>query len=185
LQICHGLAYLHTQGIVHRDIKPLNILITESGKVKLCDFGLARNEVSSYLKSQAGTFGYMSPEILKGEKYDTATDIWSLGCVAYKLCTRKVLYEQGNLVNLIEAVTKLKYDPESISKEYSGGLKKLIASMLEKDRKSRISIEKILMDDTITYNIKDKLGKININKQIIEEHKSLKRIEKEDKKTEK
>ena len=87
--MCDGLAYLHDKKIVHRDIKANNILLTSDKKVKIADLGLAKElqEKSQKMKSLCGTKLYFSPEMIRGKGYTYKTDIWSLGCTIYKLCT--------------------------------------------------------------------------------------------------
>ena len=87
-QILHGLGYLHYQGIIHRDIKGGNILVTCKGVVKLSDFGCSK-DLGSNLISFVGSFGWMSPEMYRGDKYGRQTDIWSLGCTVYEMYTGK------------------------------------------------------------------------------------------------
>ncbi|KAJ1636274.1 kinase-like domain-containing protein [Pavlovales sp. CCMP2436] len=86
-QVLDGLTYLHEQGVIHRDIKGANILITKEGTVKLADFGVAARvaDDSDRSNSVVGTPYWMAPEIIKMSGFTTASDIWSLGCTCIEL----------------------------------------------------------------------------------------------------
>lgn len=89
-QIAAGLARAHAQGIVHRDVKPANLLVSPQGQIKIVDFGLAKLASQARLTQSGlalGTAGYMSPEQLRGEDVDPRTDLWSLGVVLYEMIT--------------------------------------------------------------------------------------------------
>src|SRR5205814_9729299 len=103
-EACHGLDYAHRAGVVHRDVKPGNLLISnETGAVKLADFGIAKaveqtrvTQVGSVL----GTAAYLSPEQAQGKEAGPASDIYSLGICAYQLLTGRLPYEYSSLTEL-------------------------------------------------------------------------------------
>jgi len=132
LEICSaiakGLSAAHGEGIVHRDIKPSNIFITDTGQVKVLDFGIARLREQSVEESSpgseaptesmtgasrmVGTVGYMSPEQIDGGKVDGRSDIFGLGCVMYEVLTGKRAFRGKNSTDIMLAI--LGKDPEPI-----------------------------------------------------------------------
>jgi len=132
LEICgaiaEGLAAAHGEGIIHRDIKPSNIFITDTGQVKVLDFGIARLREQSVEESSpgseaptesmtgasriVGTVGYMSPEQIDGGKVDGRSDIFGLGCVMYEVLTGKRAFRGKNSTDIMLAI--LGKDPEPI-----------------------------------------------------------------------
>lgn len=153
-----GVQYIHSMGILHRDIKPQNILITEEGTVKVCDFGIAAESGSSALQqSCVGTLQYMAPEVVKGMAYDRTADVWSLGCVFYELLWRTPLVT--NNPYLESAMTAENVNTENLSWPpfYSPALCSVVQSMLQMDRKKRPSVDAVLSlpyfaDDTSTHD---------------------------------
>ena len=94
-QILDGLTYCHSKRILHRDLKPQNLLIDKNGKIKLGDFGLARafGIPIKTLTHEILTLWYRAPEILLGQKeYSTPVDIWSVGCIFYEMAHRSKYY---------------------------------------------------------------------------------------------
>lgn len=92
VQISLAMKHVHDRKILHRDLKAQNIFLTKSGIIKLGDFGIARvlRNTGELACTQIGTPYYMSPEIMDNKRYNSKTDIWSLGCVLYELLTLKV-----------------------------------------------------------------------------------------------
>ncbi len=122
IQIAEGLAAAHKNGIVHRDIKSANIMITKDDNVKIMDFGLAKigggSQVTK-LGSTLGTIAYMSPEQTRGEKLDQRTDIWSFGIVLYEMLTGgqpfKGAYDQAIIYSILNEQPEFANIPEPLS----------------------------------------------------------------------
>jgi serine/threonine-protein kinase len=103
IQACHGLAHAHAAGLVHRDVKPQNLLLREDGTVKVADFGIARAAETTALTQVGtvlGTAAYLSPEQALGEEVTTAADVYSLGAVLYELLGGRPPYEFDSLADL-------------------------------------------------------------------------------------
>eukprot|EP00301_Raphidiophrys_heterophryoidea_P026446 c9136_g1_i1.p1 GENE.c9136_g1_i1~~c9136_g1_i1.p1 ORF type:complete len:319 (-),score=94.05 c9136_g1_i1:268-1188(-) len=108
-QLLNGLAFCHTHRILHRDLKPQNILITNTGVLKLADFGLARafNIPVCAFTHEVVTLWYRAPEILLGGKeYSTPVDIWSVGCIFAELVTRKALFAGDSEIDQLFKIFK-------------------------------------------------------------------------------
>jgi serine/threonine-protein kinase len=102
-EICDGLAYAHRRGLVHRDVKPANIFITDDGVVKLLDFGLARMVASELTRSNMmmGTLNYMAPEQVRGERTDHRADIFSFGVVLYEMLSGRKAFQGDSFATTI------------------------------------------------------------------------------------
>lgn len=107
-QLVSALYYLHSHRILHRDMKPQNILLGKSGVVKLCDFGFARSmSVSTMvLTSIKGTPLYMSPELVEEKPYDHTADLWSLGCILYELHTGAPPFYTNSIFHLVQLIVR-------------------------------------------------------------------------------
>jgi serine/threonine protein kinase len=140
-QIAAGLSKAHEAGIIHRDIKPTNIIVTKEGEVKIVDFGLAKLSGQTKLTkpgSTLGTIAYMSPEQLRGEKVDSRSDIWSLGVVIYEMTTGQQPFKGDYEQAITYAI--LNEEPESITALRTGvplDLERVVIKTLAKDTKQR------------------------------------------------
>ena len=140
-QIAQALKSAHDSGIVHRDIKPQNILIDKYGLCKVTDFGIARvssNATITYTSSILGTVHYISPEQAKGKIVDLKSDLYSLGAVMYEMATGKVPFDADNSVGI--AVMHIQDDPippREINPNLSKHLNYIIMKLLKKDPTER------------------------------------------------
>ncbi|XP_062959539.1 serine/threonine-protein kinase Nek5 [Cynocephalus volans] len=145
VQISLGLKHIHDRKILHRDIKAQNIFLSKNGMVaKLGDFGIARvlNNSMELARTCVGTPYYLSPEICQNKPYNNKTDIWSLGCVLYELCTLKHPFEGNNLHQLVLKICQAHFAP--VSPRFSRDLRSLISQLLKVSPRDRPSVNSIL-----------------------------------------
>ncbi|XP_072466567.1 serine/threonine-protein kinase Nek5 isoform X2 [Notamacropus eugenii] len=145
VQISLGLKHIHDRKILHRDIKTQNIFLSNNEMVaKLGDFGIARvlNNTMELARTCVGTPYYLSPEICQNKPYNNKTDIWSLGCVLYELCTLRHPFEGTNLHQLVLKICQAHFDP--ISPKFSSDLQTLITQLFKISPRNRPSINSIL-----------------------------------------
>jgi serine/threonine protein kinase len=153
-QVCEGLAEAHRQGLVHRDLKPQNIMIDREGNARIMDFGIARFVEAEGLTGSGvmiGTPEYMSPEQAESKGVDKRADIYSLGIILYEMVTGKVPFEgETPLTIILKHKNEVARNPQELNPHLPGEMTKLIFKCLEKDREKRYqSAEEVLKDLTL------------------------------------
>jgi tetratricopeptide (TPR) repeat protein len=150
-QVCEGLAEAHGLGVVHRDLKPQNIMIDKQGNAHIMDFGIAHSlEVKGITEAGTliGTPDYMSPEQAEGEEVDHRSDIYSLGVVLYEMVTGRVPFEGKTAVSIaMKHKTEIPMAPRELSSQISEEVNAIVLRCMEKDRENRFqTAEKLLAE---------------------------------------
>lgn len=155
IQIAQALKAAHANRIIHRDIKPQNILINHEDDVKVTDFGIAKISTSStitYTSSILGTVHYISPEQAKGKFIDEKSDIYSLGIAMYEMATGNVPFDGENAVAIaIRHIQDPLIPPIDLNPSLSKGLNQIIVKALEKDTSQRYASASDLLEDLKNY----------------------------------
>lgn len=162
VQISLAMKHVHDRKILHRDLKAQNVFLTSSGIVKLGDFGVSRvlKNTGELASTQIGTPYYMSPEIMEGKKYNSKTDIWSLGCILYELTCLRLPFDGKSMKNLCHNI--INSNPVSPPTSYSSELRALIQETLAKNPKMRPSINTILSKPVMKQRISSFLNETKL-----------------------
>jgi len=142
-QIVWGLGYLHFEKILHRDVKPANVLINSGGHIKLSDFGIAKDlgTMESMSNTAVGTFRYMSLERLLGQHYNASGDIWSVGIMMIELWTKRFPFQYciNTPIELVSELESLDLNTFMSSHDMTDLMRETIKCMLQKEPKDRVS----------------------------------------------
>lgn len=172
VQIASALECAHKNDIIHRDIKPQNILLNADKQLKVTDFGIARIVTSStitYTSTVLGTVHYISPEQAKGKYVDEKSDIYSLGIVLYEMCTGRVPFDASNPVGIaLKHIQENLIEPIEYNAGIPQGMNEIILMALSKDPEYRFNSAKELKEALLNYkNFKDVSGHTQRTKKIV------------------
>lgn len=140
-QICKGLAEAHKLGVIHRDLKPQNVMIDSEGNARIMDFGIARTLKGEGITADGvviGTPEYMSPEQVEGKEVDPRTDIYALGTILYEMMTGRVPFKGKSPISIaFKHKTEKPKDPRMYNDQIPEELSRLVLKCMEKDKEKR------------------------------------------------
>ena len=172
-QVCEGLAEAHRLGVVHRDLKPQNIMIDRDGNARIMDFGIARMMSASGLTEEGaliGTPDYMSPEQVAGTEADQRADLYSLGVIIFEMITGRPPFKGTSAMSVaLKHKTDMPGDPSDLDPQIPGSLSRLILKCLEKNKEKRYQKAEDLLRD-LTEMEKALQGEIPISEETESRH---------------
>jgi len=178
MQICRALEHAHFKHVVHRDIKPQNIVITESGKLKVTDFGIARaannsTTVNSVSGSAVGSAHYLSPEQGRGGYTDHRSDIYSLGVVMYEMFTGRLPFDAEESVSVVmQHLHEEPLPPCEVNPELPAGIEAIIMKAMRKEQRLRYNSASEILEDLVMVYQNPSVDVSRLNAYSIEEEPS-------------
>lgn len=165
IQLIQALHVLHSNRIIHRDMKPQNILIGSKQQIKLCDFGFARaiSHDASLLTSIKGTPLYMAPELVQEKPYTYTVDLWSLGVILYELAVGRPPFYTDRIVSLIQMIV---HEPVKYPSSMSPAFQHFLAGLLNKDPARRLAWPAILNHPFVTETPEQLAARLALESQV-------------------
>jgi tetratricopeptide (TPR) repeat protein len=169
-QVCHGLETAHGAGVVHRDLKPQNIMVQQDGHALVMDFGIAHSGQSKGM-TQTGAFvgtpEYMSPEQARAEEVDGRSDIFSLGLIFYELLTGKLPFHAKTMLEMMYVRTKERaIPPAEIEQSVPKGANEIVVKCLEIDPKDRYQSITEILTDLETFDPSKKVTAVHLKARL-------------------
>uniref|UniRef100_A0A182N9H3 non-specific serine/threonine protein kinase n=1 Tax=Anopheles dirus TaxID=7168 RepID=A0A182N9H3_9DIPT len=142
-QLTSAISYMHSQNILHRDLKTANVFLHGKGTVKVGDFGISKiMHTNVHAQTVLGTPYYFSPEMCEGKEYNEKSDVWALGCIVGEMCCLKKAFTASNLSELVAKIMTAEYVP--LPRGYSESLRHVLGMMFQIDPNARPSASELL-----------------------------------------
>lgn len=160
--ICDGLHHAHEKGVIHRDIKPNNIIVTESGIVKVADFGIAKaisKKTITYGGNIVGSVHYLSPEQARGEPVTRTTDIYSVGCILYEMLTGQVPFDaESPIAVALKHIHDEPTSPRLLNESIPRGVEAIILKAMAKVPSQRFATAQELRNALLSFSVMGAAG---------------------------